>query len=67
MRPLLTKGVPSMMVDMKEFYSQPEKVEIIGSYLTDALASMEAEMTLRPGDDEEQDPTVLLWLYYFLS
>jgi Flp pilus assembly protein TadD len=24
-------------------------------------------MTLVPGDDEEQDPTVLLWLYYFTA
>lgn len=28
---------------------------------------MEAEMTLVPGDEEEQDPTVMLWLYYFLA
>jgi len=26
---------------------------------------MEEERTLRLGDEEEQDPTVLLWLYYF--
>ena len=26
---------------------------------------MESEMTLRAGDDEEQDPTVMLWLLYF--
>lgn len=24
-------------------------------------------MALDPADDEEQDPTVQLWLYYFLS
>ena len=24
-------------------------------------------MTLRPGDEDEQDPTVQLWLYYFLA
>ena len=67
MRPMLIKGVPSLLMDMKEFYNQPEKVQRIESYLQGALASMEEEMTLRQGDDEEQDPTVLLWLYYFLS
>ena len=29
-RPLLIKGVPSMMKDLKEFYNQPDKVERIG-------------------------------------
>jgi len=31
------------------------------------LASMEKEMTLSEKDEEEQDPTVLLWLLYFIS
>jgi lipopolysaccharide biosynthesis regulator YciM len=28
---------------------------------------MEEEMTLSPGEDEEQDPTVQMWLYSFLA
>jgi N-alpha-acetyltransferase 15/16, NatA auxiliary subunit len=31
------------------------------------LASMEKEMTLAAGDADEQDPTVMLWLLYFIS
>ena len=29
--------------------------------------SMEKDMCLNPSDEEEQDPTVQLWLYYFVS
>lgn len=65
MRPLVIKGVPSLMMDMRELYTIPEKVEQIGAFLDASLGSMEAEMTLRAGDDEEQDPTVMLWLLYF--
>ena len=65
MRPLVIKGVPSLMMDMRELYIVPEKVEFIGAFLDSCLDSMESEMTLRAGDDEEQDPTVMLWLLYF--
>lgn len=65
LRPLIIKGVPSVMESLKEFYVIPEKVEQIEAYLNNAIDSMETEMTLTPGDDEEQDPTVILWLYYF--
>lgn len=52
-RPMLIKGVPSVMMDLREFYVVPEKVEQIGAFLDQCLSSMESEMTLRPGDDEE--------------
>ena len=41
LRPLLIKGVPSMMQDLREFYDDSEKVEIIGRFLTDSCNSME--------------------------
>lgn len=28
---------------------------------------MESECALKAGDEEEQDPTVMLWLYYFMG
>jgi len=28
---------------------------------------MDKEMTLSPGDEEEQDPTVYLWLNFFIA
>lgn len=67
MRPLIIKGVPSIMIDLREFYTEPTKISMIGDYLARAIQSMESERTLRDGDDDEQDPTVMLWLYYFMS
>ena len=56
-----------MMQDLKEFYFDKDKVERIGTLLDGYLKSMEEDMTLNPDDEEEQDPTVLLWLYYFTA
>jgi len=66
-RPLLIKGVPSVIQEIKEFYNQPAKVAQIEKQLLAYLESMDKEMTLSPEDDEEQDPTVYLWLNYFLA
>ena len=55
------------MIDLREFYTEPTKISMIGDYLARAIQSMESERTLRDGDDDEQDPTVMLWLYYFMS
>ena len=56
-----------MMQDLKEFYFDEDKVERIGTLIDGYLKSMEEDMTLSPDDEEEQDPTVLLWLYYFTA
>ena len=56
-----------MMQDLKEFYFDKDKVERIGTLLDGYLKSMEEDMTLNPDDEEEQDPTVQLWLYYFTA
>ncbi len=66
-RPLLVKGAPAVIQDLRELYSDSGKSEAIEALLLGYLASMEKEMTLAPGDAEEQDPTVLLWLLYFIS
>ena len=67
LRPLLIKGVPSVIQEIKEFYKNPSKVKLIEDQLLAYLASMDKEMTLSPGDEEEQDPTVYLWLNFFIA
>ena len=46
------------MMDLRELYDIPEKVQVMGAYLETALQQMEEDMTLKTGDEEEQDPTV---------
>lgn len=68
LRPLLIKGVPSVINDLKLFYrDDPKKAAILGSILDDMSECMEACMCLSKDDEEEQDPTVQLWLYLFQS
>lgn len=67
-RPLITKGVPSLINDLKKtVYGDKAKSDILGEMLTSMCTSMEKEMVLDSKDEEEQDPTVQLWLYYYLS
>ena len=55
------------MQDLREFYNDSAKPALIEKLLLSYLASMDKEMTLAPADKEEQDPTVYLWLLYFIS
>lgn len=67
LRPLIIKGVPSIINDMRSLYSNKGKVEILGNLLLDYATNMENEMVLSKDDQEEQDPTVQFWLYYYIS
>jgi len=66
-RPMLVKGVPPLITDLKEMYNDPEKSKIIEEMLLSHIKSMELNQTLAGDDDEEQDPTVYLWLLFFTA
>jgi len=66
-KPLFVKGAPALIVDMKaDIYNNTEKTAILEELLLSNIASMEATMTL-VGEEEEQDPTVHLWLLFFTA
>lgn len=68
MRPQIIKGIPSLINDFKSMYrNHPEKAVILGEVLQEMNDNMEKDMVLHPDDEEEQDPTVQFWLYYFIS
>jgi tetratricopeptide (TPR) repeat protein len=66
-KPLLIKGAPSVIQDLKEFYGDELKIAMIEKLLFSYLEQMKANSTLEKGDKDEQDPTVMLWLLYFIS
>jgi len=67
-RPLIIKGIPSLINDLKKtVYLDKGKSDILGEVLAKMCSSMEKDMCLDPKDEEEQDPTVMLWLYYYYS
>lgn len=66
-KPLLIKGAPSVIQDLKEFYSDEQKTAAIEKLLLNYLEQMNASSTLEKDDKDEQDPTVMLWLLYFIA
>ena len=65
-RPLLTKGVPSLWNSVKSLYAYPAHVNMIDSWAREVVASLEKDHKF-PGASKEEDPTTLLWAYYFLA
>jgi N-alpha-acetyltransferase 15/16, NatA auxiliary subunit len=66
-RPLVIKGVSSLINELRTLYLNAEKTKILGEVLLAMSESMEKEMVLNPEDEKECDPTVQMWLYCFLS
>lgn len=55
-----------MLMDLKVLYQDADKVKIIEDMLLSMINSMKERNTLTMDDnEEEQDPTVYLWLLYF--
>jgi len=52
---------------LRDLYTDEKKIKQIEELLLSYLASMEKERTLSATDEEEQDPTVMVWLLYFIS
>ncbi len=67
-RPLIVKGAPALIFDLKSDICRGDngKAQIMENMLLANLESMEKQMTL-VGEDQEQDPTVQLWLMYFIA
>lgn len=53
MKPLLVKGAPSVIQDLKEFYSNEEKIQAIEKLLLSYLENMDAERVLEKSDKTE--------------
>jgi N-alpha-acetyltransferase 15/16, NatA auxiliary subunit len=65
-KPLIIKGAPAMLEDLRDLYKDHEKVQIIGHMIHSMVEQMKKDMKLSAdGSEAEQDPTVYLWLLYF--
>ena len=53
LRPMLIKGVPSLINELRILYKQEGKSEIIGTLLQELCENMENDMVLRKDDDQE--------------
>lgn len=50
MKPLLIKGVPSLINDMKVVYKDSQKAAIIGEVLSRWKENLDRELVLEPAD-----------------
>lgn len=64
---MLIKGAPAVIQDLKELYSDRQKANEIEKVLVGFRENMNRSSVLEPSDEEEQDPTVWVWLLYFLA
>ncbi|GMN37279.1 hypothetical protein TIFTF001_006685 [Ficus carica] len=65
-RPLLTKGVPSLFSDLSPLYDHPGKADILEQLI------LELEHSIRttgryPGREEKEPPSTLLWALFLLA
>ncbi|XP_034696191.1 N-terminal acetyltransferase A complex auxiliary subunit NAA15 isoform X1 [Vitis riparia] len=65
-RPLLTKGVPSLFSDLSPLYDHPNKADILEQLI------LELEHSVRttggyPGREEKEPPSTLMWTLFLLA
>ncbi|XP_026408454.1 N-terminal acetyltransferase A complex auxiliary subunit NAA15-like [Papaver somniferum] len=65
-RPLLTKGVPSLFSDLCPLYEHPGKVDIIEQLILELENSIKITGGY-PGRSEKEPPSTLLWTLFLLA
>ncbi|KAI3766668.1 hypothetical protein L2E82_16737 [Cichorium intybus] len=65
-RPLLTKGVPSLFSDLSPLYDHPGKADILEKLLLDIEESIKTTGGY-PGRSEKEPPSTLLWTMFYLA
>ena len=63
----LTKGIPSLFVDLKALYGNEEKKNIIGSLVENYKEQLEKSSSYNPNSNEIQPITSYIWTLYYLS
>ncbi|KAL1098978.1 hypothetical protein V6Z11_D05G133900 [Gossypium hirsutum] len=65
-KPLLTKGVPSLFSDLSPLYDQPGKAEILEQLILELEHSISGDGGY-PDRTEKEPPSTLLWILFFLA
>lgn len=67
MRPAIHKGVPPLFNNIRNLYSDKEKVKIVENIALGYLDSINTFGTLTGKGGELEPPTAILWVYHFLA
>ncbi|CAH8355923.1 unnamed protein product [Eruca vesicaria subsp. sativa] len=65
-KPLLTKGVPSLFSDLSSLYDHPRKPDILEQLVVEMEHSIRT-LGSYPGSDVKEPPSTLLWTLFFLA
>ncbi|GMI78061.1 mutant,snc1-enhancing 6, EMBRYO DEFECTIVE 2753, OMISHA, NAA15 [Hibiscus trionum] len=65
-KPLLTKGVPSLFSDLSPLYDHPGKADIIEQLVLELEHSIRIDGRY-PDRTEKEPPSTLLWILFFLA
>lgn len=65
-RPLLTKGVPSLFSDLSPLYDHPEKAEILEQLVLKLEHSVRTNGSY-PGSEDKEPPSTLMWTLFYLA
>ncbi|XP_057454244.1 N-terminal acetyltransferase A complex auxiliary subunit NAA15 [Lotus japonicus] len=65
-RPLLTKGVPSLFSDLSSLYNHPGKADILEQLILDLEHSIRTSGQY-PGSMEKEPPSTLMWTLFLLA
>ncbi|GMI93831.1 mutant,snc1-enhancing 6, EMBRYO DEFECTIVE 2753, OMISHA, NAA15 [Hibiscus trionum] len=65
-KPLLTKGVPSLFSDLSPLYDHPGKADIIEQLVLELEHSIRTDGRY-PDRTEKEPPSTLLWILFFLA
>nr|XP_043614769.1 N-terminal acetyltransferase A complex auxiliary subunit NAA15 isoform X2 [Erigeron canadensis] len=65
-KPLLTKGVPSLFSDLSPLYDHPGKADILEKLLLDFEESIKTTGGY-PGRSEKEPPSTLMWTLFYLA
>ncbi|KOM44552.1 hypothetical protein LR48_Vigan05g215700 [Vigna angularis] len=65
-RPLLTKGVPSLFSDLSSLYNQPRKADVLEQIILELESSLKSTGQY-PGRMEKEPPSTLMWTLFFLA
>jgi peptide alpha-N-acetyltransferase len=66
-RPQLFKGAPSLFNSIKPLYTDAERVKAIEDIMIAASESLKKDGKFAPEDADKADPSVLLWVLFFLA
>eukprot|EP00794_Sanderia_malayensis_P006947 gene6947-7727_t len=67
LRRCLRKGVPSLFINMRSLYAEKKQAQLLEDILLSYIHNLETYQSFECEGECKEDPTVLLWTYFFAA